>query len=105
MKSEGGFMSDIVQYAVWVVRQFLANQIDLGVFAQNLGGIYVYARERPDNQMANSLVSALMSPYAQFSSGFVSEEYLRSELEKSIRPFAPQPIELVGVDGVHDGRR
>lgn len=90
-------MSEIVQYAICFVRQFLSGEMDLEVFAENLGGFYLYSRQHPEDGAANALAGDLMNPYAQFSGGYVSEAFLRDALESTIRPLipsSPNPVEL-----------
>ena len=85
-------MSDVAQYVIWFVRQFLAGRMDLGLFAQNLGGLYAHAREHPADLEANQLASDLMGPYAQYSSGHVDKVYLDRGLADAIRHLEPNSI-------------
>ncbi len=76
----------IVDYAISVVQQFLERKLDPPAFAQQLGGIYIYAKDHGD-EADKELANALMAPHAQFSGGHVSDAYLREELANTIRPF------------------
>jgi hypothetical protein len=69
----------IVGYAISIVQQFLEGKLDPSAFAQQLGGIYIYAKDRGDHA-DKELANALMASFAQFSGGYIPDTYLRREL-------------------------
>lgn len=89
-------MSEIVEYLIGSVQEYLRRDIDIDKFREAFVGAYFYIRNNPQSDAeAQSIANSLMLPVAEFAGGHRSEDSLRQELANSIRPFAQNKSSLV----------
>jgi hypothetical protein len=104
MKSEGGFMSEILEYLRASIRNYLSSTIDVDTFRAEFAGAYLYTRNKGSREReANSLASSIVGPIAEFSGGHRSEASLRKELALAVRSFEgekPRTISTATVETV-----
>ena len=90
MKSRGGRMSEINDYMVASVLDYVSGTSRVAEFQAAFAGAYFHIRQRGAQQDsdANQLANRLVGPIAEFAGGHRTEDSLRRELEAVIRPFA-----------------
>lgn len=88
----------VIDYIHSMVGSFVRLEMDVDMFRQNFAGAYTYVRSSAaGDQEAHALVSKLMVPVSEFSSGQRTEESLRLELANAIRPFEREHAEAEAI--------